>query len=281
MVKAVEEFQKGHSRSVWMAEWSESDGLLHFHGKIYIPDGKDLRQRIVSQHHDTRVVGHTGRWKTLELVAQNYWWPQMSHYIGQYVKTCDLCLHTKAQQSLPIRELSLLPTPESCWDTISVDFIVELSESHGYDAIMNVIDSVSKVSNIIPTHTMITALRVACLFLMHIWKLHGLPKQVVSDQGLQFIAQFTRELYCLLGIKLAATMAYHPQGDGQMERVNQELEQYLRLFVNETQDDWDKLLPLAEFQYNNHIHSTTQQTPFMLDSGRHPRMGFEPHQAES
>ena len=69
MVKAVEELQKGHSRSVWMAEWSESDGLLHFCGKIYVPDGKDLCRRIVSQHHDNRVAGHAGRWKTLELVS--------------------------------------------------------------------------------------------------------------------------------------------------------------------------------------------------------------------
>ena len=116
---------------------------------------------------------------------------------------------------------------------------------------------------------------------MHVWKLHGLPKQVVSDRGPQFIAELTQELHCLLSIRLAATMAYHPQGDGQTERVNQELEQYLRLFVNKRQDDWDELLLLAEFPYNNHVHSTTQQTPFMLDSGRHLQMGFEPHQAES
>ena len=115
----------------------------------------------------------------------------MSCYIGQYVKTCDLCLHTKAQQSPPIRELSLLPTPESRWDTISVDFIVKLPESHGYDVIMNVIDSVSKVSHFILTHTTITALGAARLFLMHVWKLHGLLKQVVSDQGPQFVAELT------------------------------------------------------------------------------------------
>ena len=83
----------------------------------------------------------------------------MSCYISQYVKTCDLCLYTKVQQSPPVRELSPLPTPESHWDTISVDFIVELPESHGYDAIMNVVDSMSKVSHFIPTHTTITALR--------------------------------------------------------------------------------------------------------------------------
>ena len=153
MVKAVEELRKGHSRSVRMAEWSESNGLLHFHGKIYVPDGKDLRRQIVSQHHDTRVVGHAGRWKTLELVSRNYWWPQMSHYISQYMKTCDLCLCTKAQQTLPIGELSPLPTLESHWDTISVDFIVELPESHSYNVIMNVVDSVSKVSHFILTHT--------------------------------------------------------------------------------------------------------------------------------
>ena len=93
--------------------------------------------------------------------------------------------------------------------------------------------------------------------------------------------EFTWELYYLLGVKLAATTAYHPQGDGQTEQVNQELEQYLRLFVNERQDDWDKLLPLAKFQYNNHVYSATQQTPFMLDTHQHPQIGFELHQVES
>ena len=95
------------------------------------------------------------------------------------------------------------------------------------------------------------------------------------------MADYTQELYRLIGIKLATSTAYHPQTDGQTERVNQELEQYLRLFVNQRQDDWDELLPLGEFAYNNHVHSSTQQTPFMVDNGRHPRMGFEPQQPRS
>jgi transposase InsO family protein len=90
-------------------------------------------------------------------------------------------------------------------------------------------------------------------------------KKMVSDRGPQFVAEFTRELYRMLGVKLAATTAYHPQGDSQTERVNQELEQYLRLFVNQRQDDWADLLPLAEVQYNSHIHSSTQQPPFFLE----------------
>jgi hypothetical protein len=178
-------------------------------------------------------------------------------------------------------ELQPLPVPEQRWDTVSVDFIVELPEAHGSDAVMNVVDSVSKRAHFIATNTTITALGAARLYLAHVWKHHGLPNQVVSDRGSQFVAEFTRELYRLLGIHLAATTAYHPQADGQTERVNQELEQYLQLFVNERQDDWDELLPLAEFQYNNHVHASTQQTPFMLDTGRHPRMGFEPRQPSS
>jgi hypothetical protein len=103
----------------------------------------------------------------------------------------------------------------------------------------------------------------------------------VSDRGPQLIVEFTRELYRLLGIKLAATTAYHPQGDRHTERVNQELEQYLRLFVNQRQDDWSDSVPLAEFQYNNHIHSATQHQPFLLEMGRLPQMGFEPDQPPS
>ena len=126
--------------------------------------------------------------------------------------------------------------------------------------------------------TTITAEGSARQFRDHVWKLHGLPTRTISDRGPQFTAAFTTEVYRLLGIKAAKTTAYHPQADGQTERVNQELEQYLRLFVSERQDDWTDLLPMAEFQYNNHIHSSTQQTPFFLDSGHHPRMGFEPQQ---
>jgi len=128
---------------------------------------------------------------------------------------------------------------------------------------------------------MVTAEGVARLFLHQVWKLHSLPKYVVSDRGPQFIARFTRELYCLLGIKLVSSTAWHSQTDRQTECVNQELDQYLWLFVNEWQDNWYDLLPMVEFQHNNHVHSTTQQPLFLLDTGRIPCMGFEPRQDHS
>src|ERR1700722_14439502 len=135
---------------------------------------------------------------------------------------------------------------------------------------MNVVDSVGKRAHFIPTHTTVTALGAAQLFLWNVWKLHGLPRVIISDWGPQICGRMHTGIYRMLGIALSTTTAYHPQSDGQTERVNQEVEQYLRVFVNEHQDDWDGLLPMAEFQYNNHGHSSTQQTPSLLDTGQHP-----------
>jgi transposase InsO family protein len=278
---AAKELMRSSTQTTKSKEWSREDGILLFRGKIYVPKDPELRRRIVAQHHDSKLAGHPGRWKTLELVSRSYWWPGMSGYIGLYTKTCDACLRTKPSRDLPMGQLRPLPIPSRRWEQISVDFVAELPTAHGFDAIMNVVDSVSKRAHFMPTHTTVTAEGAARLYLTHVWKLHGLPQRVVSDRGPQFVAGFTRELYRLLGIKLALSTAYHPQTDGQTERTNQELEQYLRLFTNERQDDWDELLPLAEFQHNNKAHSSTKETPFMLDTGQHPRMGFEPRQHPS
>jgi len=161
----------------------------------------------------------------------------MSRYIGQYVSTCDLCLWTKLWRHSPVGELQLLSVLNAQWNTLSVDFVVELPESSGYDAVMTVVDSVSKRVYFIPTHTTVTAEGAARLFFHHVWKLHGLPKCVVSDRGPQFVVSFTKELYRLLGIRLFSSIAWHPQTDGQTEHINQELDQFLHLFVNEQQDD--------------------------------------------
>jgi len=146
---------------------------------------------------------------------------------------------------------------------------------------MVVVDSVGKWAHFVEAVTTIMAAGSANLYLRHVWKLHGLPWKVISNQGPQFVAAFMKELFRLLDIEVASSTAYHPQTDRQTEWVNQELEQYLRLFVNKWQDDWHSLLPLPEFSYNNHVHSSMWQTPFLLDTGWNPQMGFEPHQPPS
>jgi len=205
----------------------------------------------------------------------------MSRYIGQYVSTYDLCLRTKPTRQALVGELHSLRIPDSRWDTLSIDFVVELPSSSGHNAVMTVVDSVLKRVHFILTHMTVTVEGAARLFLHQVWKLHGLPKCVISDHGPQFIARFTKELYRLLGIKLVSSTAWHPQTDRQTECVKQELDQYLQLFVNERQDNWYDLLPMAEFQHNNHVHSTTQQPLFLLNTRWLPHMGFKPRQNPS
>ena len=261
MARAARELQGLSTCSVKSAEWSLSNRLLYFWGKIYVPDTSNLHRWIVALSHNSRLAGHSRKWKTLELVSQIYWWPQMSRYVGRYISTCDMCLWTKSFRHPPIGELHPLPIPSTPWDTISVDFIVELLQSAGNNSIMVVVDSITKCAHFISMVTTISAAGAAHLFLTHVWKHHGLPRKVVSDRGPQFVVEFTRELYLLLEIKLAATTAYHLQGYGQMEQVNKKLEQYLRLFTNQRQDDWVGLLPFTEFQYNNQIHSSFYSAP--------------------
>ena len=237
VVKAIKELMKSSTRSVKSSEWSLDNGILYYRGKVYVPNS-NLQHCISAFCHDSKIAGHARRWKTLELVSRNYWWPQMSRYIGRYVSTCDMCLCTKVSQQSPVRELHLLPIPDTPWDTISVDFIVKLLESEGKDTVMVVVDSVTKHGHFVDMVTMLSTAGTARLYIQHIWKHHGLPKKVVSNRGPQFVVEFMKELYWLLGIELAATTAYHPQGDLQTERINQELEQYLWLFVNQRQDDF-------------------------------------------
>jgi transposase InsO family protein len=233
VAKAARELRKDKGRgAIKSAEWSESDGLLMFRGEIYVPNDRDLRCCIVEQYHDTCIAGHAGHFKTLELVSRNYWWPQMSRYIGIYVKHCDLCNRTKVQHQRPISELHPSETPEAPWDTISVDFIVELPESHGYDTITCVVNSLTKCVHFILTHTTINTEGTALLFFKEVWKHHGTPQVVVSDRGPQFVTTFTRELYRCLEIKLALSTAYHPQTDSQTEHINQVIEGYLCTFTS-------------------------------------------------
>ena len=116
---------------------------------------------------------------------------------------------------------------------------------------------------------------LARLFRDYMWKLHRLLESVISDRGPQFTAGLTKELNKMLGIKTKLSMAYHLETDRQTERTNQELEQYLRMYVNHRQNNWSEWLVTAEFTFNNKVHTATKMSPFQVNYGREPRMGFD------
>jgi len=138
-----------------------------------------------------------------------------------------------------------------------------------------VVDQFTKMAHFVPTTEKTTVEGLARLFRDNVWRLHGLPKSIISDRGPQFAAGLMRELNKMLGIKTKLSMAFHPQTNGQTERMNQELEQYLRMFINHWQDHWLEWLGTAEFAYNNKTHTGTKVSPFEANSGQNPRMGFK------
>ena len=254
--------------------WSLStDGdFLLYNGLYYVPDHQDVRLDILRSCHDHRLAGHPGISKTINNIRRRYYWPRIIAFVTDYVKSCTACRNAKSIHHKPFGPLKFLPIGERPWDSISMDFIEGLPLSDGFDTILVIVDRLTKMGLFIPTYRDIDAEDVAMIFLQHVFSKHGTPSDIISDRGKHFISRFWRSLCQLLGIKANLSTAYHPQTDGQTERLNQILEQYIRIYVNYQQDDWSHLLPLAEFAYNNTSHSATQVTPFFANKGFHPKL---------
>src|SRR6266508_4566012 len=159
-----------------------------------------------------------------------------------------------------------------------MDLIEQLPALAGFTAILVVIDRLSKQGIFIPTHDTLTAVQLACLFVLHDFPKHGVPGHVTSDCRSEFVSHFFRSLGTVLGMKLHFPSGYHPEGDGQTKQVNQTLKQYLHTYCNYQQDNWSKLLPLAEFIYNNATSETTGVFPFFANKGYQPNLTIHPEQ---
>lgn len=153
-----------------------------------------------------------------------------------------------------------------------MDFITDIpSTKHGFDAIWVVVDRLTKRSHFIATKKTVTATEVARLFIDHIWRHHGMPESIISDRDSKFVSGFWGQVFETVGTKLKMTVAYRAQGDGQKERMNRTLEEYLRCFVSPHQDDWDVHLANAEFAINAAVNNSIKMSPFEADLGYIPR----------
>jgi len=193
--------------------------------------------------------------------------------VGKYVEGYDLCQRMKNRIEKVAGKLKLSEVPEKLWIHLTVDFITKLPIVAGKDAILAVCDRLFKITHFVVTTKETSAEGLARLFRDNVWKLHGLPESVVSDRGPQFVAELTKELNRMLGIATKLLTVFHSQTNGQTEQINQELEQYLRFFVNYRQKDWPEWLASAEFVVNNKVHTATKMLPFIANYGRELRMG--------
>ena len=187
----------------------------------------------------------------------------------------DQCQRMKNRAEIPAGKLRPNQIPERPWQHISVDFITKLPMSKDHGSILVVCDRFSKMSHFVVIIEKMMAEGLVRLFRNNVWKLHGLLESVISDRGLQFAAGLTKELNKMLGIETKLSMAYYPQIDSQTKKTNQELEQYLRMYVNRKQNNWSEWLAMAEFTFNNKVHTVTKTSLFQVNYRRELRMGFD------
>src|SRR6202167_1221843 len=264
-----------------LAKWSLAHNLsftdsFHWKGsQLVVVDDNSLRRGVISLYHDSITAGHPGISKTLWAIAQDYWWPGMKETVTNYVKGCATCQSRKNNPTNPKPPLFPITTNplSNPFETIALDFITKLPLSDGYNTILTITDhDCSKASIFIPCNETIDAEKTALLYATYVLPHYGLPRRIISDRDPRFTATFTRELCRLLQIEQNISTAYHPQTDGQSERANQWVEQFIRIFGNYQQNNWAQLLPLAQYAHNSWPSSTTKKTPFDLLMGHTPRI---------
>ena len=248
------------------------EGVLMRGDLIYVPDDRTLKSKLLYEAHDSPTSGHGGVAKTIWLLSNQFWWPRMNGDIADYISRCNRCQLVKSSTRPPSGKLNPLPRPLNAWSDIGIDFIGPLPKTkRGHDAIMVVVDRSSKYGHFIPTTTKITGEDVWRLLMHEVVRLHGLPISIVSDRDTRFTGFFWQALHHAMNVHLRMSTSFHPATDGQTERLNRILEDYLRCYCSTAQDDWDDLLDNAELCYNNSYQSAIGTSPHVYVNGQRAR----------
>ncbi|WVZ90266.1 hypothetical protein U9M48_036580 [Paspalum notatum var. saurae] len=247
----------------------DEEGVLWFKNRLVVPKDMELRKKILDEAHTSMFAMHPGSNKMYQDLKQKFWWTHMKREIAKYVSECDVCQRVKADHLKPAGMLQPLAVPAWKWEDIHMDFIVGLPcTQKGYDSIWVIIDRFTKSSHFIPVKTTYRAKQYAELYVSRIVSLHGVPQTITSDRGSLFVSHFWEQLQIALGTNLIRSSIYHPQTSGQVERVNQILEDMLRACALTYSTKWDECLPLAEFAYNNSYQKSLEMAPFEALYGR-------------
>ncbi|KAL0556488.1 hypothetical protein IC582_005002 [Cucumis melo] len=256
--------KRGLAEAGQTAEFSlSSDGGLLFERRLCVPSDSAVKTELLSEAHSSPFSMHPGSTKMYQDLKRVYWWRNMKREVAEFVSKCLVCQQVKAPRQKPAGLLQPLSIPEWKWENVSMDFITGLPRTlRGFTVIWVVVDRLTKSAHFVPGKSTYTASKWAQLYMSEIVRLHGVPVSIVSDRDARFTSKFWKGLQTAMGTRLDFSTAFHPQTDGQTERLNQVLEDMLRACALEFPGSWDSHLHLMEFAYNNSYQATIGMAPF-------------------
>ena len=239
-----------------------SDSGLTYHGRLCVPAGS-VKDELLSEAHNSPFAIHPGSTKMYQDLKRHYWWPNMKREVAEFVSKCFVCQQVKAPRQKQAGLLQPLSVPEWKWENVSMDFIVGLPKTaKGHTMIWVIVDRLTKSAHFIPGKSTFSVSKWAQIYVREVVRLHGVPVSIVSDRDPRFTSNFWKSLQTALGTRLDFSTAFHPQTDGQTERLNQVLEDMLRACALDLPGSWDSHLHLMEFAYNNSYQATIGMAPF-------------------
>ena len=244
-------------------------GIFYYKDRVCVPDCNELRKSILEEAHSGSFAIHPGSTKMYRDLKMSFWWSGMKRDVSEFVTKCLVCQRVKAEHQVPSGLLQPIRIPEWKWDRITMDFVVGLPlTGRRHDSVWVIVDRLTKSAHFLPVRTDYSLDKLAELYIKEIVRLHGIPVSIISDRDPRFTSRFWGKLQEALGTRLNFSTAFHPQTDGQSERVIQILEDMLRSCVIDLEGSWDQHIALVEFVYNNSFQSSIGMAPYEALYGR-------------